>query len=78
MSPITVYESDILVLNSIAFIADVTKLVPNYKNIRLYLDNDNAGNSATKELMQQFDTIIDNRNEFEGYKDLNEKLMAWN
>jgi len=78
MNPIRVYESDILVLNSIAFLSDVENLLSNYKDVRLYLDNDNAGNSATQTLMQQFDTVIDCREEYKGYKDLNEKLMAWN
>ena len=78
MQPITVYESDILVLNSIAFLTDVENLISDYDHVRLYLDNDNAGNSATKTLMQQFETAIDCSNEYDGFKDLNEKLMAWN
>ena len=44
----------------------------------LYLDNDTAGNSATSILLEQFDTAIDYRIEYKGYKDLNEKLMICN
>lgn len=76
MNPITVYESDILVLNSIAFLADVEKLLSNYDHVRLYLDNDNAGNSATRTLIQQFENVIDCRHEYKGFKDLNEKLVS--
>ncbi|MFK7811875.1 MAG: toprim domain-containing protein [Maribacter sp.] len=76
--PIAVYESDILVLNSVAFLPDVKTVLTNYDEIRLYIDNDNAGNSATKTLMQQHNTAVDFRDEYIGYKDLNEKLMAWN
>lgn len=78
INPIAVYESDILVLNSVAFLPDVEILLPNYDEVRLYLDNDNAGNSATENLMHQYNTTADFRDEYKGYKDLNEKLMAWN
>jgi len=76
MQPITVYESDILVLNSIAFLSDVEKLLSNYDQVRLYLDNDSAGDSATETLMNQFETAIDCRKEYVGFKDLNEKMMS--
>jgi 5S rRNA maturation endonuclease (ribonuclease M5) len=76
INPIAVYESDILVLNSVAFLSDVEKLLSNYDHVRLYLDNDNAGISATGTLMQQFETAIDCRIEYEGFKDLNEKLVS--
>ena len=78
LNPILVYEADILVLNSIAFVKDIENLLSSYETLCLYLDNDNAGDSATKKLIQQFDTVIDCREEYKGYKDLNEKLMAWN
>ncbi|MFS4456076.1 toprim domain-containing protein [Maribacter sp. 2304DJ31-5] len=78
ISPIAVYESDILVLNSVAFLPDVEILLSNYDEVRLYLDNDNAGDSATETLMHQHNTAVDFRDEYKGYKDLNEKLMAWN
>ena len=78
INPIAVYESDILVLNSVAFLPEVEILLSNYDEVRLYLDNDNAGNSATETLMHQYNTAVDFRDEYQGYKDLNEKLIAWN
>jgi len=78
MNPITVYESDILVLNSVAFVKNIESLLANYKEVRLYLDNDTAGNSATETLMNQHNMAVDYRRDYKGYKDLNEKLMAWN
>ena len=78
MNPILVYESDVLVLNSIAFLKDAENLISEYSVIRLYLDNDNAGNSATKTLKKQFGQSMDCSDEYKKYKDLNEKLMRWN
>ena len=78
MHPITVYESDVLVLNSIAFLKDTESLLQTYVTILLYLDNDNAGNSATSKLLQQFDQSIDCSHGYKEYKDMNEKLILWN
>jgi hypothetical protein len=78
MNPIAVYEADILVLNSVAFLPDIKKLRLNYNQIQLYLDNDTSGDSATSTLIGQFDSAIDYRREYKGYKDLNEKLMICN
>jgi DNA primase len=78
LNPMKVYEADILVLNSIAFVKDIENLLSCYVTLYLYLDNDNSGDSATKKMIQQFDTAIDCREEYKGYKDLNEKLIAWN
>lgn len=78
MNPILVYESDVLVLNSIAFLRDIENLLPTYNTIFLYLDNDTAGNSATSKLTRRFGHSIDCRSEYKEYKDLNEKLMLWN
>lgn len=78
MNPILVYKSDVLVLNSIAFLNDIERVLYTYDAILLYLDNDNAGNSATSKLLQQFDQSIDCSNEYKEYKDLNNKLMLWN
>ena len=78
MNPILVYESDILILNSIAFILKIKGLLSDYKDILLFLDNDEAGNAATEILLQEYSIAIDCRHEYKGYKDLNEKLIAWN
>ncbi|WP_437371121.1 toprim domain-containing protein [Maribacter litoralis] len=78
MNPILVYESDIVVLNSIAFIPEIKGLLSDYNDILLFLDNDEAGNAATETLLQQYNIAIDCRDEYKSYKDLNEKLIGWN
>ncbi len=78
MKPVKVYESDILILNSLSFIKNIKNLLSSYHTIFLYLDNDNAANTCTQNLLQKYDTAIDCREEYKGYKDLNEKLIAWN
>ncbi|WP_282118170.1 toprim domain-containing protein [Maribacter aquivivus] len=78
INPTLVSESDILILNSIAFLSDIEPLLSNYDKVRLYLDNDNAGNSTTEILKHQFNTTVDCRHGYKGYKDLNEKIIAWN
>ena len=45
--------SDIMVLNSIAFIKDMETYIKNYESVYLYLDNDTAGKNATKYLIGQ-------------------------
>ena len=43
-----------------------------FKEVKLYLDNDKAGNEATEWLMQNHKGCIDKSYLYEGYKDLNE------
>lgn len=70
-----VNSSDVIVLNSLSFIHKLPEQLSGYENIRLYLDNDSAGNKATGLVLEQFDTASDKRNSYRGFKDLNEKLL---
>ncbi|MCB7481791.1 MULTISPECIES: toprim domain-containing protein [Flavobacteriaceae] len=70
-----VKASDIIILNSLAFTNKITGHLTNYENIRLYLDNDPAGDQATAKILKLFRSATDERNSFKNYKDLNEKLM---
>ena len=70
-----VKASDIIILNSLAFTNKITGHLTNYENIRLYLDNDPAGDRATAKILKLFRSATDERNSFKNYKDLNEKLM---
>ncbi|WP_262886924.1 toprim domain-containing protein [Yeosuana marina] len=70
--------SDIIVLNFLAFIRDVEDYVNHYVNgyvrILLYLDNDKAGDKATRYLTEKFPSVIDQRETYKNHKDLNEHL----
>jgi len=70
-----VKASDIIILNSLAFTSKIKSHLSNYENIRLYLDNDSAGDKATVEILNLFRNATDERNSFKNYKDFNEKLM---
>ncbi len=69
-----VSSSSIIVLNSIAFIKDIEHLISNYTQVHLYLDNDNAGQDATKYLTKNYNHIIDKSNSYKNHKDLNDFL----
>jgi len=69
-------NSDILVLNSLAFLQQITPHFKNYREVDLYLDNDRAGNKNRKILLQNYKITKDKSELFQGYKDLNEKLVS--
>lgn len=70
------FESDCIVLNSLSMIdkLDLNK----YTKVWLALDNDQAGDDATRHLMELHNNIKDLRSDFSGYKDYNEKLQKLN
>ena len=78
IKPIEIYEADVLILNSLAFVKYVEDILPKYNKLLLYLDNDNAGNSATEILTHQHKDAIDFRIQYKGFNDLNEKLQYGN
>ena len=67
---------DIMVLNSLSFLAQITPRFKNYKSIDLYLDNDAAGKNNTTELLRYYPHIKDQSHRYKNYKDLNEKLAS--
>ncbi len=68
-------ESDVLVLNSLAFATKVNSILEKYSNLNLALDNDNAGDKATQYLIGLYPKTKDRRNCYVGFKDINEKLI---
>jgi len=70
-----IQNSDIIILNSLAFINQIESQISNYEKIILMLDNDHAGKKATQQLQGQFPQAIDQSYTYNNYKDLNEKLM---
>ena len=75
-----VQSSDSIILNSLAFIKRIETLIPKYKRVLLFLDNDSAGEKATASLLNQYDHITNRSDSYKDYVDLNEKLKdekAW-
>lgn len=68
-------DSDFLILNSVALINRSDKILTNYDEIELYLDNDSAGDKYTEMIKSKYLNVIDMRSLFFGYKDLNEWLV---
>jgi hypothetical protein len=69
-----VKSSDCIILNSTAFIDRIKILIPEYDDIRLYLDNDLSGKKAANSLLSLCDNITDCSDSYSEYVDLNEKL----
>ncbi len=68
---------DAVVLNSIVNIPHTLPVLATYSHVVCHLDNDAAGGSATKQIMEVLgNKCIDAANEYEGYKDLNEYLTS--
>lgn len=74
--PDELINSNIIVLNSLAFLQQVTPHFKNYKEVELYLDNDQPGKKYSKDLLQNYKNTKDRSELFQGYKDLNEKLIS--
>ena len=66
--------SDIIVLNSLSFLQQITRYFNNYTSVDLFLDNDQAGKKNAKKLLQHYPHIKDQSHRYKNYKDLNEKL----
>ena len=71
-------NSDIIVLNSIAFIKVVEQYINNYTQVSLYLDNDTTGRNAADYLMSTYSHITDKSYWYKNYKDLNAYLNYGN
>ncbi|WP_442267798.1 toprim domain-containing protein (plasmid) [Tenacibaculum sp. ZS6-P6] len=69
-------NSDIIVLNSLSFLKQITPKFKSYKSIDLYLDNDASGKKNTTELLRYYPHIKDQSHRYKNYKDLNEKLTS--
>ncbi len=74
MNEVLIKTSDILVLNSIAFIKDIEIHISKYELVHLYLDNDAAGENATQYLIENNKHVIDQSTTYKNYKDLNDLL----
>jgi len=71
----SLHNSDIIVLNSIAFLEKIEKHLLKYTSVHLYLDNDTAGKKATDYLINAYSHITDKSDIYKNYKDLNDFLI---
>lgn len=69
---------DVLVLNSLSNKNYVDKYAPNYRQVNLYLDNDDAGKHATKELMDRYSNAEDLSALYDNVNDMNDHLLDLN
>lgn len=67
-----------LILNSLSFLEKSMIHIEMFKDVKLYLDNDEAGKRATKWLMQNHKGCIDKSYLYEDYKDINEMWIRRN
>jgi hypothetical protein len=69
-------QSDIIVLNSVAFTKRIIPLFRQYESVMLYLDNDFTGDKATTFLLNQHTNVADGRERYKDFEDANEKLIS--
>ena len=69
-------EADFLVLNSTSFARRAIGIFDQYKTVELYLDNDDAGRSATGFLMEKGTNVTDRSCIYSGFGDVNDWLMS--
>ena len=66
---------DFLVLNSLSFAQKSLDIMTAYLRVRLYLDNDKAGEKHFQQIQKSCPQAKDERRLYQGYKDLNDWLM---
>ena len=66
--------SDVIILNSIAFIKNIETYISKYEIVHLYLDNDTAGQNAALHLTKTYGHVIDQSDLYKNHKDLNDWL----
>lgn len=68
------YPVDVLVLNSLSFFEGSFPLMEGYVRVRLYLDNDTAGQNCSRMALARSDRFVDESSLYTNYKDLNDWL----
>jgi len=75
ISPEEVQTSDLVILNSLSFLMEFSPLFKKYRSVTLYLDHDSSGREATEKLLTLYSNCRDGSQLYEGFKDLNQKLV---
>ena len=70
-------REDYIVLNSVSNIHKVIEKLSHYDSIQCYLDNDDAGRNAYKQLSKELSrSVLDSSSLYSDFKDLNDYLCA--
>jgi len=75
LDPIEILPT-VIVLNSISMLNRAIEWATNIPKIDIYFDNDEPGMRSTRELLIKLPQATDRSNEYTGYKDYNERLVA--
>lgn len=68
-------KADYIVLNSLSFFEKSRAVLENYNEIKLYLDNDKAGQNCSRLALSLSDKYKDESSLYKNYKDLNDWLV---
>ena len=68
--------TDIIVLNSVAFIGRSVELLSGYQHVYQYLNHDSAGHAAAEKLKQAGIQATDSGGFYRGHNDINDYLKA--
>ena len=68
---------DFFVLNGVGEVRSLLPYLKEYDSIHCYLDNDDAGKTATKTIVSAYpDVVVDESHKYKGYNDLNDCLAG--
>jgi len=71
-------NKDFIILNSVALVDKSIEVIKQYDDVKLALDNDKAGDTATKKIIEHIPGAIDVRGYYKNCKDLNEFIINKN
>ena len=70
-------RQDYLVLNSVSNVHKALESLSHYKNVQCFLDNDEAGRNAYKQLSEELgSSVLDSSSLYSDFKDLNDYLCV--
>lgn len=70
-----IQNSNWLILNSLSFLSRINEIIKAYRQIFLFLDNDEAGRTAIKKIRQINPNYVDMTIMYADFKDLNDYLL---
>lgn len=76
INPKETKAADLIILNSLSFIPKVEELFKYYSSVDLYLDRDHSGRNVTEKLILNYIICRDRSGLYEGFFDLNDKLVS--
>jgi hypothetical protein len=68
-------KTDYIVLNSLSFFEKSRTVLENYNQVKLYLDNDKAGQNCSRLALSLNSKYKDESSLYKNYKDLNDWLV---